>query len=120
MNTSNDNNINISELLGRPLWQLTCQEYVALMRHLLSESGNVGNGSTPPRQAIGMTALAKALGCSTSLLYGIRHNVDFGDAVISRIGRKEVYDIEAVRTIANDYMKREREARLRRTYDTGA
>ena len=102
---SNDNNINISELLGRPLWQLTCQEYVALMRHLLSESGNVGNGSTPPRQAIGMTALAKALGCSTSLLYGIRHNVDFGDAV---------------RTIANDYMKREREARLRRTYDTGA
>lgn len=119
MNTES-NNINISELLGRPLWQLTCQEYVALMRHLLSESGNAGNGSTPPRQAIGMTALAKALGCSTSLLYGIRHNVDFGAGVVSKIGRKEVYDIETIRSIANDYMKREREARLRRTYDTGA
>jgi len=111
---------NIKDLLGRPLWQLSCAEYLALMRYLLAEYGSVTSESAPPRQAIGMTALAKALGCSTSLLYGIRHNVDFGDAVISRIGRKEVYDIEAVRTIANDYMKREREARLRRTYDTGA
>lgn len=115
-----DEEIRIEELLGRPLWQLTCQEYVALMRHLLSECGSTGNESAPPRQAIGMTALAKALGCSTSLLYGIRHNVNFEEAVISRIGRKEVYDIETARKIANDFMKREREARLRRTYDTGA
>lgn len=112
MNTND--NININDLFGRPLYSLSCQEYLALMRYLLSEYGSINAESAPPRQAIGMTALAKALGCSTSLLYGIRHNVDFGDAVISRIGRKEVYDIEAVRTIANDYMKREREERRRR------
>ena len=111
---------NIEDLLGRPLWQLSCAEYLALMRYLLAEYGSVTSESAPPRQAIGMTALAKALGCSTSLLYGIRHNVNFEEAVISRIGRKEVYDIEIARKIANDFMKREREARLRRAYDTGA
>ena len=105
----------INDLLGRPLWQLSCQEYLALMRYLLSKFGSFSSDSTHPRQAIGMTALAKALGCSTSLLYGIRHNVDFGDAVISRIGRKEVYDIETARKIANDYMKRAREERQRGT-----
>lgn len=120
MNTNDQNEININDLLGRPLWQLNCQEYIALMRYLLTEYGNSNPESAPPRQAIGMAQLAKALGCSTSLLYGIRHNVDFSDAVISRIGRKEVYDIEAVRTIANDYMKRAREERLRGSFGGGS
>lgn len=115
-----ESNININDLLIRPIWQLSGAEYVALMRYVLTEFGNASTESAPPRQAIGMSALAKALGCSTSLLYGIRHNVDFSNAVISRIGRKEVYDIEAVRTIANEYMKRAREERLRGAYGTGA
>lgn len=119
-NNENDNNININDLLIRPIWQLSGAEYVALMRYVLTEYGNSNPESAPPRQAIGMAALAKALGCSTSLLYGIRHNVDFSDAVISRIGKKEVYDIEAVRVIANDYMKRAREERLRGAFGAGA
>lgn len=113
-------NFNIEDLLGRPLWQLSCQEYLALMRYLLTQFGSVSSESTSPRQAIGMTALSKALGCSTSLLYGIRHNTDFDEAVISRIGRKEVYDVETARKIANDYMKRAREERQRGAYGTGA
>lgn len=111
----NDEDFKIEDLLGRPLWQLSCQEYLALMRYLLTAYGGTNSGSTPPRQAIGMKALAEALGCSTSLLYGIRHNTDFEEAVISRIGKKEVYDVETARKIANDYMKRAREERLRGT-----
>lgn len=107
---------NIEGLLGRPLWQLSCQEFLTLMRHLLAEFGSASPESVSQRQAIGMTALAKALGCSTSLLYGIRHNTNFDEAVISRIGRKEVYDIETARKIANEYMKRAREERLRGAY----
>lgn len=118
MKTTED--FNIEDLLGRPLWQLSCQEYLALMRYLLTQFGSVSSESTSPRQAIGMTALSKALGCSTSLLYGIRHNTDFDEAVISRIGRKEVYDVETARKIANDYMKRAREERQRGACGTGA
>ena len=117
--TTNENPVNIEDLLGRPMWQLSCHEYVTLMRHLLTEYGNVSSESTPPRQAIGITALSKALGCSTSLLYEIKRNIDFDEAVISRIGRKEVYDVETARRIANDYMKRAREERLRGAYGTG-
>jgi hypothetical protein len=111
-----DEDFKIEDLLGRPLWQLSCQEYLTLMRYLLTAYGSISSESAPPRQAIGMKALADALGCSTSLLYGIRHNTDFEEAVISRIGKKEVYDVETARKIANDYMKRAREERLRGAY----
>ena len=106
--------ININDLLGRPLWQLSCQEYIALMRYLLAQgaNGNITNDSVP-RQAIGMAALAKALGCSASLLYGIRHYIDFGPAIISHIGRKPVFDVEVARTLANEYMMHAREERRR-------
>lgn len=106
-------NFNINDLLGRPLWQLSCQEYLVLMRYFLSHGVN-GNNSTsvlPQRQAIGMSALAKALGCSVSLLYQIKHDIDFKPAVISHIGRRPVFDIEVARQLADDYMERAREER---------
>ena len=108
------NEININDLLGRPLWQLSCQEYIALMRYLLAQgvNGNMTSDSAP-RQAIGMTALAKALGCSASLLYSIRHYIDFAPAIISHIGRKPVFDVEVARTLANEYMIHAREERSR-------
>lgn len=111
MNT--EETININDLLSRPVWQLTCEEYCALMRHLLNESGSSATNNAASRQAIGMTALAKALGCSSSFLYGISHNIDMDSAVISRIGRKPVFDIEIARKLANDYMVRVREERNR-------
>ena len=58
MNT--EETININDLLSRPVWQLTCEEYCALMRHLLNESGSSATNNAASRQAIGMTALAKA------------------------------------------------------------
>ena len=79
MNT--EETININDLLSRPVWQLTCEEYCALMRHLLNESGSSATNNAASRQAIGMTALAKALGCSSSFLYGISHNIDMDSAV---------------------------------------
>ena len=58
-NNENDNNININDLLIRPIWQLSGAEYVALMRYVLTEYGNSNPESAPPRQAIGMAALAR-------------------------------------------------------------
>lgn len=106
---------NINDLLGRQLWQLSCQEYLTLMRYLLTQgvvNGHHTSDSTPC-QAIGMVALAKALGCSVSLLYGIRHKIDFAPAIISHIGRKPIFNVEVARTLANEYMEHEREERRR-------
>lgn len=106
-----DNNIN--DLLARPLWQLSGREYCALMRYVLSPESTPSSGTESPRQAIGMQHLAKALGCSASLLYGIRREVDFGPGVISHIGRREVFDVEAIRVLADGYMTRMRKDRRR-------
>lgn len=107
--------ININDLLDRPLCLLSCKDYLALMRDLLAQgvNSNFSNSDQPPHQAIGMTQLAKALGCSASLLYGIRHNIDFSPAVISHIGRKPVFNVEVARKLANEYMIRAREERRR-------
>lgn len=99
---------NIGDLLNRPLWQMTGEEFCALTLYAQKQNSNSKHVA---RQAIGMQQLAKDLGCSASLLYGIRHYVDFGPAVISRIGRKEVFDVEIARQIASDYTERRRAER---------
>ena len=104
----------MNELLGRPLWQLTGEEYCVLMRYALAEGMPVGSeSSSSRRQAIGVPALARELGCSASTLYTIKHYADFRPALISRIGRKEVFDVEKARVIANNYMVQAREERRR-------
>lgn len=81
------------------------------MRYLLTNGASSSPDSRLSHHAIGMQQLEKALGCSVSLLYGIRHEVDFSPAVISHIGRKEVFDIEGVRALADEYMSRTRKER---------
>lgn len=102
------NVINIAELLNRPVWQMTGAEYCELTRYATSASGTV---ASPSPQAVGIQALAKELGCSASTLYAIKKYGALNDAIISRIGRKEVFDIEKARTLANDYQTRQRAER---------
>lgn len=107
---------NMEELLARPMWQMTGEEYCELMRYALAMDRGISltpQSISPRRQAIGVPALAKELGCSASTLYSIKHYADFKPALISRIGRKEVFDVEKARTIADDYMTRMREERRR-------
>ena len=106
----------MNELLARPMWQMTGEEYCELMRYALTGERGISaapQSVSPRRQAIGVPALAKELGCSASTLYSIKHYADFGPALISRIGRKEVFGVEKARTIADDYMARMREERRR-------
>lgn len=99
---------NIEDLLSRPLWQMTGEEFCALTLYAQEHNSRPKHVA---RQAIGMQQLAKELGCSASLLYGIRHYADFSPAVVSRIGRKEVFDIEIARKIASEYTERRRAER---------
>lgn len=99
---------NIDELLARPVWQMTGAEYCALTRYATAPSGNVASSS---QQAVGIQALAKELGCSASTLYAIKKYGTLDDAIISRIGRKEVFDVDKARTLANDYQTKLRAER---------
>lgn len=100
--------INIEELLARPIWQMTGAEYCALAQYATAASGTVASSSP---QAVGVQALAKELGCSASMIYTIKKCGALDDAIISRIGRKEVFDIDKARTLANDYQAKQRAER---------
>ena len=107
---------NIEGLLGKPLWQMTGEEYCQLTHYALSLSPNTGSSSpSPPGQkALGVHALAVELGCSDSTVYSLMRtpreedgSADGGGilrpAVVSRIGRRIVFDVETARRLADDY-----------------
>ncbi len=100
--------INVEELLSRPVWQMTGAEYCALTRYATAASGPVASSSP---QAVGIQALASELGCSASTLYAIKRLGVLDDAIVSRIGRKEVFNVEKARTLANDHQTRQRAER---------
>ena len=65
MDTNDSNKIN--DLLQRPLWQMSGQEYCALMRYALSQGTKVD--AVQRKQATGTSALAREIGCAPSTLY---------------------------------------------------
>ena len=105
----------IEGLLQKPLWQMTGEEYCQLTHYALSLSQNAESSASPPGQkALGVHALAIELGCSDSTVYALmrtpREVDDSADgggilqpAIISRIGRRIVFDVDIARKLADGY-----------------
>ena len=99
-----DSNNLIEGLLQKPLWQMTGEEYCQLTHYALSLSPNTGSSPAPPGQ----------LGCSDSTVYALMRTPREEDgssegggilrpAVVSRIGRRIVFDVDTARRLADDY-----------------
>ena len=108
--------INICALLDRPVWQLTGREFIALMRSASGLHDRHDAGTDGRKLVYGVQALADALGCSPSTIYAMMRiareedgsAADGGilrDAIVSRIGRRIVFDVEQARTLASNYKK---------------
>ena len=105
----------ISQLLSRPLWQMTGEEYCQLTQYALSLSPKAGPSSAPMGQkALGVHALAVELGCSDSTIYALMRATREEDgsaegggilkpAIVSRIGRRIVFDVDTARRLADGY-----------------
>ena len=110
-----ENKSNIDELLRKPLWQLTGEEYYELTKFALASSQNAAPGSAPAGQkALGVHALAVELGCSDSTIYALMRTPREEDgssdgggilkpAIVSRIGRRIVFDVDTARRLADGY-----------------
>ena len=110
-----DSNNLIEGLLQKPLWQMTGEEYCQLTHYALSLSPNTGSSPAPPGQkALGVHTLAVELGCSDSTVYALMRTPREEDgssegggilrpAVVSRIGRRIVFDVDTARRLADDY-----------------
>lgn len=109
--------IEVSELKKKMLVQLTGEELVTLIKYAVGTAENDTNSGTNKRTlAYGVEELANALGCSPSKIHGLmrtprnedgsaEHGGILRDAIVSRIGRKIVYDTERARELANKYSK---------------
>ena len=110
--------ININGLLEKPLWQMTGEEYCQLTQYALSLSSGTGTAPSPSGQkALGVHALAVELGCSDSTIYALMRTPREEDgssegggilkpAIVSRIGRRIVFDVDKARELATQYQQR--------------
>ena len=103
------NEIRIEDLMGKMIVQLSCREFCALTRY--AAEGLVPSTPLQPIQAVGIHALADALGCSVSCLYAMKSKGILDDAIISHIGKKVVFDVQKARELANTYQKEQRASR---------
>lgn len=102
----------IEDFLVKPVWQMTGEEYLELTQYALkSAGGNETGAERRGQKAMGVYALAVELGCSDSTVYSLMRTAreedgssDGGgllrDAIVSRIGRRIVFDVERARELA--------------------
>lgn len=105
-----ENNIDIASLLGKPLWQLTVQEFCAVSQYAYSQVGQVSTTSNIVR-VTGVRALAEHLGCCESTVFMFRRNGVLDEAILSQVGKKIVFDGEKARELAAAYQQEQRAAR---------
>ena len=96
----------IEGLLEKPVYMMTGEEYLELTHYALANSPNAANRP--------VHALAVELGCSESTIYALMRapreedgsNVGGGvlrEAIVSRIGRRIVFDVDKARKLADGY-----------------
>ena len=107
----------VNKLLKCPLWRMTGDDLVVLLPHALRNEnpGSVGQVV----KVTGIHALANHIACSDSTVYMLRREDVLDDAVISKIGKRIVFDAEKARQLAVTYKKEKwSPVRKRREYKT--
>ncbi len=109
------NDIDVTTLLDRPLWQLTGREFCALTQ--FATANLVSKTDTPRRNCKGIEALASELGCSESYIYEVMkltrcdptNRNDYGvlsAAVVSRIGKAIVFNVDTARRAISEFKEK--------------
>jgi len=100
-------NLEIKNLLEKPVWQMSGREFLTLTGVSLNEGE-----SCPSRNLVyGMRALGDAIGCSLSTIYGLKKQGVLDGAIVSSVGRKIVFDADKARALAQDFQTAQRAIR---------
>lgn len=95
--------MNISDLLQKPLWQMTGEEFMFLSKST-SQNNEDKNQDTPPQTSskkyvYGIDGIAEIFGCSRPTASRIKKSGRI-NAAIRQIGRKIVVDVELALSLA--------------------
>ena len=83
--------MNINELLLKPVWQMTGEEFLHLHRHASQEQ--------PRRYVYGILGISRLFGCSLPTANRIKKSGKI-DKAITQIGRKIIVDAELALELA--------------------
>ena len=98
---------NVEQLLKTPLWQMTGEDFIHLLRYALD--AQAGTRKTDNRVLIaGARPLAEHLSCSESMVHKLLRDGALEPAIVSHIGKKWVFDGEKARQCANSFMEQQR------------
>ena len=93
--------MNINELLLKPVWQMTGEEFLHLHRHA-SQGEEVKlqpNSEQPKRYVYGILGISRLFGCSLPTANRIKKSGKI-DKAITQIGRKIIVDAELALELA--------------------
>ncbi len=100
-------NNNINELMKLPIWQMTGEEQYRIIQYALGHGAPHGEAN-PTMIPVDMPFAPKR---TDSLVYKLRREGVLDEAIISRIGKKIVFDGEIARRCANEYQEQQRTLR---------
>ena len=92
---------NIQELLSKPVWQMTGEEFIMLSRHasVQTEAQPQPVTDTSRKYVYGIPGIAKLFGCSLPTANRIKKSGRI-DKAITQIGRKIIVDAELALELA--------------------
>ena len=99
------NDIDVHDLLSRPIWQLTGEEFCSLAKYVFAATDVVTTSDDRPTLITGVQALAEFLSCSQSTIFKLRREGVLDGALYSHLGRKTVWDAAKARALADEYQR---------------
>ena len=103
--------IDVFALLTKPLWQLTCEEYVALHKYAVKVANDEVGAPQTVTRCTGVRELARFLTCCESTIYSLKREGVLDDSILSSIGKNTVFDGEKSRELAQAYMLEHRQTK---------
>lgn len=91
----------IQELLKKPLWQLTAEEFLMLNNGSSSEPNNPISEPSQKKYVYGIDGIAKLFGCSKPTANRLKKSKKI-DAAITQIGRKIIVDADLALKLAKE------------------
>lgn len=99
-------------LLGKMLVQMTGEELVAIFRMAATEGKDVtGTSVETVKYVYGVQDLAAYIGCCASTIYDLKRQGVLKPAIVSKVGKKIVFNAPLARQLADEYQRRQRDIR---------
>ena len=92
---------NLQELLSKPVWQMTGEEFIFLSKHASRQTETQPHPvtDTERKYVYGILGIAKLFGCSLPTANRIKKSGKI-DKAITQIGRKIIVDVELALELA--------------------